>query len=112
MRSNGDKNQKKHLKTVVYVFQHYLGDELKWAQTQTVRSLFENDPHRSRSFFSSALGIGLDFGSDLLRFLLIGLLQAAGDTMVFVWAGLLLGLVARIFVSSDLIKKLEVRGAS
>lgn len=66
MRSNGDKNQKKHLKTVVDVFQHYLGDELKWAQTQTVRSLFENDPHRSRSFFSSALGIGLDFSRERL----------------------------------------------
>ncbi len=66
MRSNNDKNQKKHPKTVLGVFQQYLGDELKWAQTQTVRSLFENDPHRSHSFFSSALGIGLDFSRERL----------------------------------------------
>jgi hypothetical protein len=61
---------------------------------------------------SAALANGLDFGSDQLRFFVVGLLQLAGDTMVFVWTGLLLGLVARIFVGSDLTKKLELRGAN
>jgi hypothetical protein len=60
---------------------------------------------------STALGNGLDFGSDQVRFLVVGLLQLAGDTMVFVWTGLLLGLLARIFVGSYLTKKLGLRGA-
>jgi hypothetical protein len=61
---------------------------------------------------SAALGNGVDFGSDQLRFIVVGLLQLAGDTMVFVWIGLLLGLVARIFVGSYFFKKLELRGAN
>jgi hypothetical protein len=85
---------------------------LKSAEGSKVRMYLLNSSLLLSLWGSAGLGIGLDFGSDLLRFLIIGLLQAAGDTMVFVWAGLLLGLVARIFVSSDLIKKLEVRGAS
>lgn len=61
---------------------------------------------------SAALGNGVDFGSDQLRFIIVGLVQLAGDTMVFVWGGLLLGLVARIFVDSYFFKKLELKGAS
>jgi hypothetical protein len=61
---------------------------------------------------SAALGNGVDFGSDQLRFIVVGLLQLAGDTMVFVWIGLLLGLVARIFMGSYFFKKLELKGAN
>jgi hypothetical protein len=60
---------------------------------------------------SAGLGSGIDFGSDLARFLLVGLLQLAGDTMVFIWTGVLMGLVARIYIGSDL-KNLMTRGAS
>ena len=58
---------------------------------------------------SAALGNSLSFGSDQLRFLVVGLFQLAGDTMVFVWTGLLIGLVARLVVGSDLIRKVALR---
>ena len=61
---------------------------------------------------SAALGNGLNFGSDQLRFLVVGLFQLAGDTMVFVWTGLLIGLVARLVVGSDLIRKIALRGVN
>ena len=60
---------------------------------------------------SAGLGSGADFGSDLARFLLVGLLQLAGDTMVFIWTGVLLGLLARIYIGSDS-KNLRTRGAN
>ena len=53
---------------------------------------------------SATLGAGLDLWSDQLDFVVLGL-QLAGDIMVFVWTGLLLGLVTRMALDSDFIKK-------
>ena len=61
---------------------------------------------------SAAFGNGLDFGSDQLRFLVVGIFQFAGDTMVVIWTGLLFGLVAKLIVGSNLIRKLALRGVS
>jgi hypothetical protein len=61
---------------------------------------------------SAALGNALNFGTDQLRFLVVGIFQFAGDIMVFVWTGLLIGLVARLVVGSDLMRKISLRSAN